>query len=138
MAGFPDEIENPLGWTRNINRADPRFSEDPEIDRKIELVNQQLMIKSGMVGHVGDMSIDPDGSGKKLEIRTYYIDNAMHSGASGGPVVDAHGRVIGTISKRAVTIIPIPELETPNKEVPSGSALAISTSTVLDWINDWN
>ncbi len=138
MAGFPDELEAPLLWTKAVNQDYPQIKDDPEIERKIELVNQQLMIKSGMIGNVSNLSIDPDGSAKKmLQVAAYYVDNVMHSGSSGGPVIDERGAVIGTISKRAVTVVPFPELETPNKEVPSGSALAISTFTAIDWLNDW-
>jgi hypothetical protein len=36
-----------------------------------------------------------------------------------------------------VTKVPFPELRDPNKDVPSGSALAISTFTVLDWVDEW-
>lgn len=140
MAGFPDELETPLLWTKAINHEYPPIKEAAEETKKIvERVGQLLMVKSGMIGHASNISIDPDGSGSKvLEVGVYYIDNAMHSGASGGPVVDERGMVIGMISKRAVTTVPFPELENPNKELPSGSAMAVSTFTALEWVAFWN
>lgn len=140
MAGFPDELETPLLWTKAINYEYPPIKEAAgETERIVERVGQLLMVKSGMIGHVSDISFDPDGSGvKTLEAGVYYIDNAMHSGASGGPVVDERGMVIGTISKRAVTTVAFPELESPNKELPSGSAMAVSPFTVLEWVAFWN
>ncbi len=138
MAGFPDELETPLVWTEAIDYEYQPIKKDDEIQRKVERINQLLMVKSGMIGHVRDLSIDPDGTGqKKLDIGAYYLDNAMHSGSSGGPVVDERGLVIGTISKRAVTKVPFPELTNPNKELPSGSALAVSTFTLLDYLDEW-
>lgn len=139
MAGFPDELESPLRWTEAINYEYPSIKEKAdETKRNVERINQQLMIKSGMIGNVGDLSIDPDGTGQKtLEVGYYYVDNVMHSGASGGPVINLQGLVIGTLSQRAVTTVPFPELEEVNKEIPSGSAMAISAFTIMDYINDW-
>jgi hypothetical protein len=139
MAGFPDELETPLLWTRAIDYEHPPIGESAEeTRRKVERINQMLMVKSGMIGHRSDLTIDPDGTGRKtLDVGAYYVDNAMHSGSSGGPVVDGRGLVIGTIAKRAATKVPFPELRDPNKDVPSGSALAISTFTLLDWVDEW-
>lgn len=139
MAGFPDEMEAPLLWTKAINMEHPPIKETAEETLKnVDRIGRALMLKSGMVGYVGDLSFDPDGTGEKtFDIGVYYVDNAMHSGSSGGPVVDERGLVIGTITKRAVTVVPFPELERPNKEVPSGSALAVSTFSVLDFIDDF-
>lgn len=138
MAGFPDELETPLLWTYAINYNYPAIKADEEIKRKVEHVSQLFMVKSGMIGHRSEMSIDLDGTERqKLEVGVYYVDNAMHSGASGGPVVNDQGRVVGTITKRAVTSVSYPDLEHPKKEVPSGSALAVSTFTVLDAAAIW-
>ena len=138
MAGFPDELETPLLWTQAINYEYPAIKSDEEIKRKVEHISQLLMVKSGMIGHRSELSIDPDGTDrKKLEVGVYYVDNVMHSGASGGPVINDRGQVVGTITKRAVTSVSYPDLEHPKKEVPSGSAMVVSTFTVLDAVNTW-
>ncbi len=139
MAGFPDELETPLQWTEAISYEHPPIREAAEeTRRKAERVGQLLMVKGGMIGHVSPLSFDPDGSGARtLDVGVYYVDNAMHSGSSGGPVVDGRGRVVGAINKRAVTAVPFPELKKPNKEVPSGSALAISAFTVMEYVALW-
>lgn len=59
----------------------------------------------------------------------------MHSGASGGPVINEKGKAIGVITKRAVTSVSYPDLDNPKKDVPSGSALAITPSTIIDFVN---
>lgn len=139
MAGFPDELEPPLLITSAINEEFSPIKEDPEtLKRAMERLSQPLMIKSAMVGNTTYLSLDPDGTGRKeLDIGVYYLDNVMHSGSSGGPVVDERGLALGVITKRAVTKVPFPELRDPNKEVPSGSALAVSTYTILDYVNNW-
>lgn len=139
MAGFPDELESPLLLDKAINEEFSPIKDNPEIFKKgMERLSQLLMVKSAMVGNTEYLTVDPDGTGcKELEIGTYYLDNVMHSGSSGGPVVDEQGLALGTITKRAVTKIPFPELNDPNKEVPSGSALAVSTHAMVDWVNNW-
>jgi hypothetical protein len=139
MAGFPDELETPLLWTEAINFEHAPIAEVAEdIKGHVEQISHLLMVKSGIVGHRSDLTIDQDGTGRKtLDVGVYYVDNAMHSGSSGGPVVDERGMVIGVISKRAVTVVPFSELQKPNKEVPSGSALVVSAFTVLDYVKDW-
>jgi len=140
MAGFPDELEVPLLWTDAINYCHEGFKDTPaETRRKVERVKQFLMVKSGMVGYSDSLEADPDGSGRrKLDVGVYYIDNIMHSGSSGGPVVNLQGQVLGTITKRAVTRVSYPDLAIPNKEVPSGSALAVATYTLIEAINEWS
>lgn len=58
----------------------------------------------------------------------------MHSGASGGPVVNEDCKVIGVITKRAVTGVSYTDMENPNQEVPSGSTLSITPKTIVDFI----
>lgn len=140
MAGFPDEMEPPLRFTEAVDPGNPGFRDSAEeTAEKIRKVGQIPMVKSGMVGYSDSVKVDLDGSGSRVfDVGVYYVDNAMHSGASGGPVVDLSGKALGTITHRAVTKVPFPELEEPNKDVPSGSALAVATYTLVDAINNWS
>src|SRR5690625_1128234 len=89
-----------------------------------------------MIGFTDGLIINPGrNDGWKLSVELYYIDNVMHSGASGGPVSNKSGKVVGVITKRAVTSVSYPDLEYPNKEVPSGSALAVTPSTIINYLN---
>jgi hypothetical protein len=139
MAGYPDELEPPLLWTKAINYDYEPIKESIEESRKIaERMEQLIVVKSGMIAHSNYVSLDPDGTGAKvLDIYVYYVDNVMHSGSSGGPVVNAQGEVIGIITTRAVTKVSWPDLQNPNKEVPSGSALAVSPHTIVEYVNEW-
>ncbi|EHK9578220.1 hypothetical protein HJA67_004631 [Vibrio parahaemolyticus] len=59
-----------------------------------------------------------------------HLDNGMHSGASGGPVVNMSGDVVGIITQqRAVT--KASQSEVPSLVVPSGSTVAISLKPLL-------
>lgn len=137
MAGFPDELEFPLKIDENtdINHL-KKFQSEKDIESSLSrLKGMLIMKKSGMIGFGDDLIIDPNlGDGFKLKIGVYYIDNGMHSGASGGPVINGNGKVLGVISKRAVTRVSYPDLENPSKDVPSGSTLAITPKTIIDFI----
>ena len=136
MAGYPDELETPLLFDQAIDRQSEIYKRDADnIERELEKTRQLLMLKSGLIGHVNSASFEIGQEEKwRLETTIYYIDNAMHSGSSGGPVVNDMGEAIGVITKRAVTRVSYPDLDNPNKEVPSGSALAISPQTILSYL----
>lgn len=136
MAGFPDEVEPPLSFHRLIDRSNPNFAK-PEhyTPRKIVEMQQQLMIKSGILGYSQDASFDLDPLLSPYKLTAYYVDNGMHSGASGGPVLSLDGELIGTITQRAITTVSNLELKDPNVKIPSGSTLAISSHSVVDYLD---
>lgn len=75
-------------------------------------------------GHVGNIRrIVADGSHGRLECDVMYIDNAMNTGASGGPLFNERGEAIGILTQRAVTSIDVGK---EKAQVPSGSTVAIS------------
>jgi len=136
MAGFPDELEFPLKLDKNADMDNlKKVQSEKDIRSNISrLQGMLIMKKTGMIGFSDDLIIDPNlGDGFKLKVGVFYIDNGMHSGASGGPVINSEGKVIGVITKRAVTRVSYPDLENPNKDVPSGSTLAITPKTIIDF-----
>jgi S1-C subfamily serine protease len=72
-----------------------------------------------MVGNRSGVVINDEYSGD-----IFYIDNVLHSGASGGPVVDYKGELIGILTERAITTVPYEN--TPKLRVPSGAAVALT------------
>lgn len=138
MAGFPDELEFPLQFDKSIDHDYLKTKQSQEkIEYSLEHVKGLLlMMKSGMIGYSDGLNFSGfDGTDFKLNVNVFYVDNVMHSGASGGPVINKSGKVVGVITKRAVTRVPFPDLEKPMKEVPSGSALAVSAHTIVDYVN---
>lgn len=87
------------------------------------------IIKRGVIGNIirGEAKI---GS-KEFHIELFYIDNSIHSGASGGPVCNVHGEAIGIITKRSVTSAS--QEAAPNIVVPSGCTIGIGLQPLRMW-----
>lgn len=119
MAGFPDEGEWPLEFNYYLDRK------HPDVKEKLKDIPESgdlLLIKSGMISRRSEVNLI--GKDKQISGEIFYIDNAMHSGASGGPVINANGEAVGVISQRAMTEGGTDEI--PDLKIPSGSAVAIS------------
>ena len=130
MAGFPDDMELPLSVDQTLDMTQPEVQ---FILPSLQIARLQLlMIKSGMVGYENRVTLT-DGK-LTLEGQVFYVDNQLHSGASGGPVVNQDAEVIGIITKRAITSVSY--LETPNLGVPSGSTVVISPRFILPLIDN--
>ena len=84
------------------------------------------MVRHGIVGSVQKIQINDNINGA-----TYWIDNAVTYGASGGPVVDSFGKLIGIISEKGVT----DGVDSENS-VPSGSTMALSHKLITWHLNN--
>lgn len=133
MAGFPDEIELPFSFDKLLDFRLPEVKAQGE---NIEIARQLLMVKSGMIGHkycfnfyVKDDTHMKEGVSIQGEI--FYVDNVMHSGSSGGPVISHDGKIAGVIVQRAIT--PVPFEDTPNLQVPSGSCVAFTPRAITNF-----
>ncbi len=133
MAGFPDEVKPPLNFNKIINFDNPDLrKQKTQIDNFFRHFMSLVMMKSGMIGSIQKIQIDVNkinikGSiGKKINIKgaVYWIDNASTYGASGGPVVNSAGELIGIISEKGMT--EYSNLFFSNTEIPSGSTMALS------------
>jgi S1-C subfamily serine protease len=131
MAGFPDDMEVPFEITENI---DTSIELGKTFSQNLRGWEHLLMIKSGMIGSLNPVTLS-DG---KFSISgdIFYIDNSIHSGASGGPVVNERAEIIGIITQRAMTKVDYED--TPNLSVPSGSTVAISPRFISHWIDEIN
>jgi hypothetical protein len=134
MAGYSDEVYTPFAIEKNLDYNYKDFQgHQEEIQSAFEKWMRFSMYKSGMIGRVYPINIKDSSNDLDFTANTFYVDNGMHSGASGGPVIDKQGNLIGVITQRAIT-----SLSTsinPELEVPSGSTIAISPNTILDYIN---
>jgi hypothetical protein len=90
------------------------------------------MLKRGAVGNViRAEAVSSSGPGVRQTV--FYIDNAIHDGASGGPIVTEDGQVCGIISKCAV--VRAGDVQTGTIKVPSGSTLGVGLDPLLGIID---
>lgn len=130
LAGHPDEVRLPFNFDEKLDLQNKEIHQQlPNIDISKNL----LMIKHGIVGNSSGFSFSDDSNTNKLEGEIYYIDNVMHSGSSGGPVVNSKSELIGIISERASTSISTEKFI--GLVTPSGSSLAISPRTMNQFIS---
>lgn len=123
FAGFSDEIEFPFGVDRLIDstmKGMDSFRREFEYD--VRRLASGPMIKRGIVGNAVDMTAS--NSLISAKIRAFYLDNQIHSGASGGPIVTREGVANGIIVKRAMTSTN--DNSGGSVLVPSGSTMGIS------------
>lgn len=131
MAGFPDEISLPLNFDRMLNYENSDFAKNKkQIEIFFKVFMRLAMMKEGMIGGVHKVNI----SGKcaipglnneiKAEGAVYWIDNGSNHGASGGPVVNSSGKLIGIICEKGLTAQNIGnDLKI---QVTAGSTMALS------------
>jgi hypothetical protein len=123
LAGFSDEMYPPFTFPHRLKpslEGIPALIAAQTMGFDVEL--GMLMIKSGIVG--SSFSFSFSGKSGAVKGSIFFIDSAMHSGASGGPVIDENGEAIGVITERAITRLgygPAPDLY-----VPSGSTHAMN------------
>lgn len=135
MAGFPDEMKPPLNFDRMLNFDNPELSKNRfKIGQFFKVQMRLIMIKSGMIGSVQETNVsgkcEIPGLPKFIEVKgaVYWIDNASNHGASGGPVVNLSGKLIGIISEKGLTKQEI--TSDLNFKVPSGSTMALSHNLI--------
>ena len=126
LAGFPDEMRLPFDFDTLLNYRHPDMTAKKRV--QLELSKNQLLIKSGMIGCVHSITLEDSEKAFKAQGEIYWIDNASHYGASGGPVVGMDGSVIGIICQRGDTSAGSSDI--PELRVPSGSSLALSPRLV--------
>lgn len=129
MCGYSDEITLPMLVQDNFDLKHPDLKGmESSFLRAIETHMPLNVVKGGMIGKASKI----DFKDSNISGYTLYIDNEIHSGASGGPVVDEQNLVIGIITQRAIT--DISTSEHPRLKIPSGSTIAISPSLILQYL----
>jgi len=126
LAGYSEETPFILNFDEIIRKKIP-----------IDQVNQynlslgfmkQPTFKSGILSHKAGLHVTGNMT---MQAEVYHIDNGMHSGASGGPIINSQGEFVGIITHRAM--IPIKVLVEQNllkTDTPSGNTFGIGTSAL--------
>lgn len=130
-AGYSDELSTPFqldelipGGRETLNRV-ARSSHSGYL---ADLGGP--IIKRGFIGNVIRAETKYNGN-KELHVELFYIDNSVHSGASGGPICNVHGEAVGIITKRSVTSAS--QDSAPGIVVPSGCTIAIGLQPLRVW-----
>jgi len=116
FAGYSDEVELSYAFDRG-----GRYEGMDVFRRQIVTgIKERIagpIIKRATIGNIREMQWT---NGDKLALKQsiFYLDNSIHSGASGGPIVCTDGTVRGLISKRTMT-------KAGEAVVPAGSTLGV-------------
>jgi hypothetical protein len=129
LAGYSDELELPFQLDRILIR------ENKGVDEFLLAMQQGYqadmtgpMIKRGVVGNLTPIKAENSSTGTKICIDVFYVDNSVHSGASGGPIVDAKGQAVGVIVQRATTSAS--QSSDAKLLVPSGATVGLGLKTL--------
>jgi hypothetical protein len=129
LAGFSEELELPFNVDTLLPQDQPVASQFREAMRVGYMADMMgPLLKQGHIGNIRRMVAENTQSGDRVECDVMYIDNAMHQGASGGPVVNECGEAVGVVSQRAVTRVDVGEEKV---RVPSGCTVALSLAPLL-------
>ena len=84
--------------------------------------------KSGILSHKANLFLNGN---MIIKSEIIHVDNGMHSGASGGPIINSNGEFIGIITHRAmINLKVLVEDKLMELHAPSGNTFGIGTSTL--------
>ncbi|MGL6070646.1 S1 family peptidase, partial [Craterilacuibacter sp.] len=130
VAGYSDELVLPFQFEKLLSKTIsgmPAFLEAMEKGYMADMTGP--LIKQGHIGNVRRVTAENSVTEDHIECDFIYIDNSMHSGASGGPVFNENGEAVGVITKRAVTSAS--QGSYPKLEVPSGCTIGLSLQPLI-------
>lgn len=129
LAGYSDELELPFSVERLLPSGLNGVSEFLEAMKKGYMADMTgPLIKRGIVGNVRRIIAQDTIGGVTLECDVFYVDNSVHSGASGGPVFNTNGDAVGVISQRAITSAS--QRDYPNLMLPSGATVGLGLQPI--------
>jgi hypothetical protein len=145
MGGFPDDIEFPLSFLEKINENNPEMIKVKEaFNKKFKYYFRQLMCKQAMIGNLQKINLKCDVGSLRIKDltninvlgATYWLDNHLTYGGSGGSVVNMSGELLGIICRKALTNFKRDELTGSLEKIPSGTGMALSHQLISWLIND--
>ncbi|MBM0107128.1 trypsin-like peptidase domain-containing protein [Steroidobacter sp. S1-65] len=128
-AGYSDELDTAFGVERMLDRGASGAAEFlTAMTQGYAADMTGPLIKRAVVGNSRRVIAESTSTNIRIECDLIYVDNGMHSGASGGPVVNGQGDAVAVIAQRPMTTVSSKEY--PGLRVPSGSTFALSLQPV--------
>lgn len=124
FGGYSDELQLPLQIDALVATEAPDITFGVSVRRGHNSDITGPIIKRGVVGNFLNTVTENAATGIQIECAVFYLDNGIHSGASGGPIVNRAGLAVGVIVQRAVTNAS--QSSAIGLEVPSGSTVGLS------------
>lgn len=125
LAGFPQEMTLPFSIEKKIDAK--HVSLQNEAQFKMYDAGKQPMIKKAMIGYKSEIQIND-----KFKTSLLFFDNAMSPGASGGPVLDQNGNLIGI--NTSIGIMNLNDQQATFK-APTGTGMAINPNILLQLLD---
>jgi len=131
LAGFSEETPFVFNFDKILGNKIPL---DTVNQYKIQLgFMKPPTFKAGILSHKANLYLKGNMS---IISEIYHIDNGMHSGSSGGPIINSHGQFVGIITHRSIVKIKVlVEKKLFNMETPSGNTFGIGTSAIKCYEN---
>lgn len=124
FGGYSDELELPLGIGPLVATEAPDISLGLGVRRGHNSDITGPIIKRGVVGNLLNTVTQFDALSRQIECAIFYLDNGIHGGASGGPIVNRAGHAVGVIAQRATTSAS--QSSAIGLSVPSGATVGLS------------
>jgi hypothetical protein len=129
FAGYSDELELPFRLERILKpetNGAREFLEAMKRGYRADMTGP--LVKRGVIGNARRVFTSEAVTNTEIECEIFYVDNSMHSGASGGPFVNRRGQAVGVIAQRATTSAA--QSSDPSLLVPSGSTVGLGLQTI--------
>jgi hypothetical protein len=140
VAGFPDDIKLPFDIIEKFKTKNSSITKIKDaIDSRFNYFFRQLMFKGGMIGHCQKIHLNNCDVSKLAIVgldninvvgATYWLDNQLTYGGSGGPIVSMDGKLLGIICEKALTKSKIQGI---SELLPSGTGMGLSHQ-LISWI----
>lgn len=121
LAGFPQEMSLPFSFDKKLDSAQITMTSEAQF--KMYDTGKQLLVKKAMIGYKSTVTINKD---YKTELM--YFDNGMSPGASGGPVVDENGLLMGI--NTSIGLMTFSDQQATFK-APTGTGIALNPNILL-------
>lgn len=131
IAGYSEETPFVFDFDKIIGKSVP----DNQLNQyKIQLgFMKPPTFKSGILSHKASLHLNGNIS---IKSEIYHIDNGMHSGSSGGPIINSTGEFVGIITHRAmISLKVLVEDQLIDLHTPSGNTYGIGTSVLKSFEN---